>query len=134
MFWKAGKADDGIAKSRCFDKTAGGCEGLVHPGAVLAPTQRGGIKHHAQVVSVLRHRINLWPGFPFQDSEPRAKFKQRKLGSFAAKEREAIKAVQDGALPKACKLLQAEQKEEVDAETIAAEMRRLHPGGVMSEW
>ena len=74
---------------------------------------------------MLRQRINLWPALPFQVSEPRVKFKQKKFGSFAAKERE----VQDEALSKACKLLQAEKEEEVSVETIAAEMSRLHPEG-----
>ena len=40
-----------------------------------------------------------------------------------------MRAVQDGALSKACKLLETEQNRGTGVEGIEAEMRRLHPDG-----
>ena len=64
---------------------------FVFPGAVLAPTQRGGVKHHSQVVSAIR-RFSQWPALPLQELETRVKHERKDLGTNEAKEKEVIRA------------------------------------------
>ena len=44
------------------------------PRIILAPLQRGGVKHEGQVKAVIRDRIALWPNIP----PPQPQFQQKR--------------------------------------------------------
>ena len=87
----------------------------IAPRVILAPLQRGGIKHDQQMKAVIRDRIAQWPNLPQPEPQPhrkrRVKQRQETPQSKISQQKESVveQAIRDKALSKACKLLVADE-------------------------